>query len=184
MLILKIFKQTRFIKKMKRLIFTILLPCCFGFQNIILIGMPDTGKTYLGRHLGQFLKIPFYDSDEHNLLMHEEKNNTKSWNLFRKKESELIQNWMKDSHPKIISTGGGCIEDHVLYHQFINRSPQNIIIHVMRDYKLKTKKNLPKSKEELWIKRGKWYFLIADYTYWNIHDSATFLDWFQENFKK
>jgi len=166
---------------MKWILVLIFLPVLMAYRNIILIGMPDSGKTYLGRHLSQFLKVPFYDSDIHNPHFKEIKNNTTSWNRFRKKESEIINSWMDKEESKIISTGGGCIENHVLYHKLLNRSKKDCIIHVLRrntNANTQTIKNLPKSTPELWKKRSKWYFLVSDYNYWNIYDYSTFLDWF------
>jgi hypothetical protein len=36
---------------MKWILVLIFLPVLMAYRNIILIGMPDSGKTYLGKHL-------------------------------------------------------------------------------------------------------------------------------------
>jgi shikimate kinase len=78
--------------------------------NIVLIGMPLSGKSTLGKELSKILKYGFIDTD-----IFIEKVESKSINeifaiygeeYFRKRELEII-NKLKEEKNKIISTGGG-----------------------------------------------------------------------------
>lgn len=81
-----------------------------GLENIILIGMPLSGKSTLGRELSKILKYDFIDTD---ILMEEiEGKSIKEIfkiygeDYFREKELEII-NKLKKENNKVISTGGG-----------------------------------------------------------------------------
>ncbi len=81
-------------------------------KNIVLVGMPGSGKTTVGKILSEMLGIPFFDSDE--IIVKEanreisdifEKEGEKA---FRKLESEAIFA-LSGKTGAIISTGGGVI---------------------------------------------------------------------------
>lgn len=80
------------------------------FNNVILIGMPGSGKSTIGRLLSSKLSYGFYDTDraiELNEDMTIEKIfEIKGENYFREKERILINDLRKMSR-FIISTGGG-----------------------------------------------------------------------------
>jgi len=80
-------------------------------SNIILIGMPGSGKTTIGNYLSKKLKFPVIDSDSYISL----KSRTSIPELFkegeeafRKAETESIIELAKNENT-IISTGGGCV---------------------------------------------------------------------------
>lgn len=79
-------------------------------ENIILIGMPLSGKSTLGRELSKILKYDFIDTD---ILIEEiEGKSIKEIfkiygeDYFREKELEIIKKLKKENN-KVISTGGG-----------------------------------------------------------------------------
>lgn len=86
--------------------------------RIILVGMPGSGKTYLGKHLADKLGYQWVDTDQ-LLLTICETSCLKSWiaehgwTVFREKESYVFQQVL-DTYPNktIISTGGGLIENN------------------------------------------------------------------------
>ena len=156
----------------------------YSYHNIIFIGMPDSGKTFLSKQLSRILNLPFYDSDELNPFFKIYKNTKPQWNTFRKEECKIIKNLIENPESKIISTGGGCIENAALFNILLNKSKHDIIIHVLKSKYKTSDKNLPKSHEELWLKRGKWYFFLSDYDFWNdVMGDENFLTWFEMNVK-
>ena len=81
-------------------------------ENIVIIGMPYSGKTTLGKHLSKALKKPFMDTDtliEKEVKMsisdYIDKHGEKS---FRVLEHQVISS-LKDKTNLVISTGGGSI---------------------------------------------------------------------------
>lgn len=163
------------------------IPIVYSYHNIIFIGMPDSGKTFLSKQLSRKLNLPYYDSDELNPFLNVYKNTKPQWNTFRQEECKIIKNLIQNPEPKIISTGGGCIENALLFNTLLNKSKHDIIIHVLNSNIRKhtsKNKNLPKSHEELWLKRGKWYFFLSDYDFWNDEMGCeNFLAWFENNIK-
>jgi shikimate dehydrogenase len=83
-------------------------------ENIILIGMPYSGKTTLGKALSIALKKPFIDTDV--LIENEINMSIKDYlalhgeNLFREVERKAIKT-LKSMTGSVISTGGGAILD-------------------------------------------------------------------------
>lgn len=82
--------------------------------NIVLIGMPYSGKTTFGKELASYLKKPFIDTDE---LIYSQTNKTpKDWILskgeksFREIEKNTIHT-LKSITGSVISTGGGSVLD-------------------------------------------------------------------------
>ncbi len=83
-----------------------------AMQNIILIGMPGSGKTTLGKLLSQKTGRPFFDSD----TWIEETYNSAPCDIiqnqgedsFRVLETEALKELCKHSG-SIIATGGGCV---------------------------------------------------------------------------
>ena len=81
-------------------------------QNIVLTGMPGSGKSTVGAIISEKLGRPFYDTDEEftkkygtpadYIREHGEK-------AFRDAESEVIAALCRDTVGSVISTGGGAI---------------------------------------------------------------------------
>lgn len=86
----------------------------FKMQNLVIIGMPLSGKTTLSKHLGQILNRPVYDTDEllekenHSLPLLLKNNETEA--TFRKYESQIVKT-LSTNTSSIISLGGGTIKD-------------------------------------------------------------------------
>ena len=81
-------------------------------QNIVLIGMPGSGKSTIGKTLAQRLDRPFYDTDE---LIRKSAGSeisdifkTKGESVFRDMETEIIQELSAKSGC-VIATGGGAV---------------------------------------------------------------------------
>lgn len=89
-------------------------------ENVVLIGMPSSGKSTLGRALAVLLGRKFYDSDtliEERLGMTiGEFFNKRGEEEFRKIESEVIKE-LSDINSAVIATGGGAVlkKENVLF---------------------------------------------------------------------
>ncbi len=108
-----------------------------SIPDIVLIGMPGSGKTTIGRLLAEKLQADFYDVDQyiekkyHDKIRELYKNGEE---YFRELERKSIKEIINKS-PKIIATGGGVIkskenmdmlkENRVII--FINRPLKEII---------------------------------------------------------
>ncbi len=80
-------------------------------ENLVLIGMPSSGKTTLGRALSTLLSRPLYDSDEEIAKLYGDIPTifkTFGEAAFRDYESEAIKELSKKTGA-IISTGGGAV---------------------------------------------------------------------------
>ena len=82
-------------------------------KNIILIGMPASGKTTIGKLLAKKIKYKHYDADRYL----EEKEKTRVTNIFSERGEENFRNleekYLKELSEKkgiIISTGGGAVK--------------------------------------------------------------------------
>ncbi len=81
-----------------------------SLENIVLIGMPLSGKSTLGRELSKILKYDLIDTD--TLIEEMEDKSIKEIfkiygeDYFREKELKIINKLKKESN-KVISTGGG-----------------------------------------------------------------------------
>ena len=167
---------------MKPFIFFIMyLSGAMAFRNIILIGMPNAGKSFLGKKLSNHLDIPLYDTDRMNPIpLHKE---MKSWLPFRNEEYKIIDQLMKNrNESKVISTGGGCIDHHKTFHTLLNKEKDDVIIHILveKDKRYIQDKVLPDDWQRLWEKRAKWYFMLSEFDYWNTRE-GDFLTWYHHH---
>ena len=136
-------------------------------QNIVLIGMPGSGKSTIGRHLARRLGKKFIDIDH---LIEEEARMSipkifaeKGEEGFRKLESRLTRETGARTGC-VISTGGGVVtrdENYLPLHQ------NGVIVHITRDLDLLPKDGRPISQStdlyELWAKRQLMYLAFADF---------------------
>ena len=141
----------------------------YSRRNIVLIGLPMSGKTTIGKGLSEILNKKFIDLDEEI-----EKETNMSINeifskygesYFRKLEKDITLKYSKETN-LIISTGGGIIKDK---ENMFNLMSNGLVIYLTRDYdKLiysssrpltKTKDDYLKLKEE----RDSLYKLYSDY---------------------
>ena len=135
-------------------------------QNIILIGMPGSGKSHVGRLLAEELHRPFFDADTELakdigpipdfIHAHGEA-------AFRQKETEVLARLGKESGC-VIATGGGCVtqeENYSLLHQ------NGTLIQLLRPLNALPTAGRPLSQsrplEELWAVRAPLYRRFADF---------------------
>jgi shikimate dehydrogenase len=108
-------------------------------ENIVLSGMPGSGKSTVGKHLAEALNRKFIDTDE-EIVKRAGKEITEIFaeignEGFRKLEAEVIACVSRENQGAVIATGGGAIlrDDNVralkrngkIY--FLNRPLENIV---------------------------------------------------------
>ena len=135
-------------------------------QNIVLVGMPGSGKTKLARILGQRLGRPVLEADEElekaagmsipEIFAREGEEG------FRRRETDILRELGKRSGA-ILSTGGGCVtreENYALLHQ------NGVIVWRQRAVQKLAKKGRPISLSrdlgELYAEREPLYRRFAD----------------------
>ncbi len=81
-------------------------------QNIVLIGMPGSGKSTIGKALAEKLKKDFIDTDEKIILKERisipEIFSKKGEDYFRQREAEVISD-VSALQNKVLATGGGAV---------------------------------------------------------------------------
>lgn len=133
--------------------------------NIVLVGMPGSGKTVIGEKLAEKLDMRFLDTDT---LIEEKADNRKVMDIikndgqkvFRALEKNQI-NALEFTKGAIISTGGGSVEDEE--NRKILRK-NSIVFYIERDISKLETKNRPLSTNlnEIFDKRDKLYRLVSD----------------------
>lgn len=163
---------------MKKLNINIIPKDRLKFNTITLIGMPGSGKTVLAKELGEKLGIKYFDID--NLIENDvgpiiDFIDNNSWKLFRDLETKHIFESLMDEDFKVISTGGGAIEN---FHSR-NLLENSIIIWVKRNVDSDTylKRKLEDSFKNLEIKRKNIYESLSDYIYNNEDTPYDFVKW-------
>ena len=143
----------------------ILCKLSVDMQNLILIGMPGSGKSSIGQRLAERLRRPFVDADTELakaigpvadfIRTHGEA-------AFRQKETEVLARLGKESGC-VIATGGGCVtreENYPLLHQ------NGLLIQLFRPLDQLPTAGRPLSQarplEELWAIRAPLYQRFAD----------------------
>lgn len=108
-------------------------------RRLILIGMPASGKTTVGRELSRALAVPFYDCDE---AVEREAGCTiaglfaaEGEASFRERERRMLETLCAKDAPCVIATGGGAVlrrENRLLLRRsgvvfWLDRSMENIM---------------------------------------------------------
>ena len=122
--------------------------------NLVLIGMPNAGKTTIGKELAKIYHKEFIDTDE--LFFKKYHISTSEFlsqfseDEFRNKETKIIES-IQDTHNAVISTGGGII---LRKENIDNLKKNGIIIFIHKDLNLLKEANfnnrpLVKSNDDL-----------------------------------
>ena len=135
-------------------------------RNIVLVGMPGSGKTTIGRWLARSLKVKFYDTDKMILASEhrspEEIIKADGEETFRKIESRIIKE-VSLKNNSVIVTGGGAVtvsenKNALKYNSFV--------IYVKRPLENLSTKGRPLSQkmsvDKLYEQRKDMYEAFAD----------------------
>lgn len=80
-------------------------------MKIFLVGLPGSGKTTLGKKIAEKYNISFFDLDEEIIKIENRSVSeifmTFGENYFRRKESEILLQVIKDNQQLVLATGGG-----------------------------------------------------------------------------
>ena len=139
-----------------------------SMQNIILIGMPGSGKSTVGALLAERLGRPYLEADEElekaagmPIPAIFEREGEEG---FRKRETETLATLGKMSGI-VLSTGGGCVtreDNYPLLHQ------NGVIVRITRPVELLAREGRPLSLHadlnEMFLKRDPLYSRFADLT--------------------
>ncbi len=158
-------------------------------KNVILIGMPGSGKTSLGKAVSKKLGMHFIDMD--SLITEKHGDITTIFNelgesAFRQYETEALNEAIKHNN-SIISTGGGIIEtqenNEIMKEYaviFIDRSPEAILRTLDSDSRplLKDKKD---ALQKLYNRRYNKYVEVMNF---HIKNDWSFIECVEEIVKQ
>lgn len=137
-------------------------------QNVILIGMPGSGKSTVGKQLAEKMNRPYVEADE-EIVKQAGMSIPEIFRLegeegFRRRETEVLRELGKRS-ATVISTGGGCVtreENYPLLHQ------NGMIVLLTRDVDSLAREGRPLSQgadlHAMEAVRGPLYRRFADLT--------------------
>ena len=145
--------------------------------NLVLFGMPSTGKTTLGKLLAKKLNKPFVDLDEYLTAKHgkspAEIISEHGENFFRKMESDAVAEIAPYSG-YVISLGGGTVLDP---DNVAKLKKNGVLIYLNRDLSLLSTDNRPLSQihgvEKLFAERSAIYQKVKDAEVQNNGDLTT-----------
>jgi len=137
-------------------------------RNIVLIGMPGSGKSTVARELGRLTSRPVLECDaeiERRAGMSiPDFINSRGEGAFRDAETEVISSFGRLSG-SIISTGGGCI---LMEENYSHLHQNGIIVWIQRDIGVLPKSNRPLSQrgslDAMYAQREPLYRRFADFT--------------------
>ncbi len=139
-------------------------------RNVVLIGMPGSGKTTVGRLLAEQLGRRFVDTDELFCerfgLTPADCIKTEGEACFRERETEAVKELSKENS-LVLACGGGT----VLAEKNAQRLSRNgVFVHIRRPLSELAVEGRPLSEslgvETLWAQRGSAYEVLADVTAW------------------
>lgn len=146
--------------------------------NITLIGMPGSGKSFIGKRLAKLLGKDFTDTDEEVFKRTgktpEELITGGETEKFRDTEEEILKDFCKEQS-RIISTGGGAIEREANGFYIKQNS---FVVYIKRDISMLDLRGRPlspdtESAKKLFERRKDLYEKYADYAADNNNDTET-----------
>lgn len=154
-----------------------IIPTKKQLKNIVLIGMPSSGKTTLAKIIAKELNIDRFDTDQ---MIENEFGSIKSfikkkgWGEFRNLETLHLLNCMENNGEyKIISTGGGIVCTPAA-RKLLESS---IVILIKGKYANNYERELPSNYKTLEVERKNLYESVADYVYYNHGNPEEFTKW-------
>ena len=142
--------------------------------KICLIGMPGSGKTTIGKDIAKEINYDFIDLDQTIEKILNKKIRTifkiNGERFFRKTESDLLKNIIKNKQKVIISTGGGIIlnNEKILescFNIYLKCSSETLIKRVNKNNQRPLiTSDIKKDINELLIKREKIYSKLSNLT--------------------
>jgi pentafunctional AROM polypeptide len=141
-------------------------------NTIILIGMPNVGKTTYGKNLSKKIGYKWFDTDKEILKIIDTTiaNYIKlnGWDIFRRLEYSILYDILNNNinNNIIISTGGGIVE-YEESRELLKQYQYTIFLE--RDLSCLRKNIVHISTiNELWKRREKWYMECSKYSYYII----------------
>jgi shikimate kinase len=141
-----------------------------SLKKIFLIGMPGSGKTTVGKLLAEKLGVIFYDLDA-EIELHQGESitvifNTGGESMFRKIETQVLQEALSVEQPFVMAAGGGtpCFYDNL---KLMNKAGITIYLDVALDLLVERtqysagrpllRKNHQQQIQALWTSRQEYY---------------------------